>query len=137
MYDSTIKTHKPYILESFYYADEHTERLMPYYGDFLLDSGAFTFMQSAHKAVDWEDYIERYAAFVVRNNVKKYLELDLDCVVGYDEVLRFRRKLEIIVGRQCVPVWHKSRGYAEFLRMCDEYSYAAVGGIVTKEIKRE
>lgn len=38
LYDKTVKLQMPYILESFYYADKDTERLMPYYGDFLLDS---------------------------------------------------------------------------------------------------
>lgn len=50
-YSNAIKQHKPYILESFYYADETTERLLPYFGDFLLDSGAFTFMQNSKKGV--------------------------------------------------------------------------------------
>ena len=43
-YDPIIREHKPFILESFFYADDDTERLIPHYGDFLLDSGAFTFM---------------------------------------------------------------------------------------------
>jgi hypothetical protein len=86
-YRNAIQKHRPYILESFYYADETTEKLIPFFGDFLLDSGAFTFMQNSKKAVDWEEYIERYAAFINRNNVEKYFELDIDSVVGYDKVL--------------------------------------------------
>lgn len=34
---------------TFYYADEITEKLIPYFGEFLLDSGAFTFMMSSKK----------------------------------------------------------------------------------------
>lgn len=125
----------PYILESFYYADEDTERLIPYFGDFLLDSGAFTFMQNSKTHVEWDEYIERYADFINRNHVDKFFELDIDSVVGYEKVLGYRKKLEALVGKQCIPVWHKSRGIKEFQRMCDEYSYAAIGGIVSKEIK--
>ena len=39
------------ILESFYYASRnpHIERLISEFGNFLLDSGAFTFMQGSHE----------------------------------------------------------------------------------------
>ena len=73
-YANAIKKHKPFILESFYYADETTEKLLPYFGDFLLDSGAFTFMSSSKTYVVWEDYIERYADFINRNKVEKFFE---------------------------------------------------------------
>lgn len=137
LYDKTIEAHRPYILESFYYADEDTERLLPYFGDFLLDSGAFTFMQNNHGGeVDWDGYIERYADFINRNGVQKFFELDVDSVVGYKRVLEFREKIERLTGKKCIPVWHKARGIDEFKRMCDEYEYAAIGGIVSREIKQ-
>lgn len=137
-YDPIIRKFKPFILESFYYCDADTERLLPYFGDFLLDSGAFTFMQGNHNGViDWEDYIERYADFINRNNIEKFFELDIDSVVGYSKVLEYRRKLERLTNKPCIPVWHKSRGGDEFIKMCDEYDYAAIGGIVAKEIKPE
>lgn len=63
-FDVTIKTWKPYILESFFYADADTERLIPFYGDFLLDSGAFTFMQGKGGSPDFDAYAERYADFI-------------------------------------------------------------------------
>ena len=136
-YDPIIKKHKPYILESFYYADDDTERLLPLFGDFLLDSGAFTFMQNSKKAVKWEEYIERYAGFINRNNIQKYFELDIDSVVGYDKVLEYRKRLERLTNKPVIPVWHKSRGIDNFKKMCDQYSYVAIGGIVSKEIKPE
>ena len=135
LYDDAIAKHRPYILESFYYADEDTERLLPYFGDFLLDSGAFTFMQNTKTHVDWDDYIKKYADFIARNNIEKYFELDIDSVVGYKQVLKYRSKLEELTGRRCIPVWHKSRGLKEFQSMCKEYNYAAIGGIVSGEIK--
>lgn len=136
-YSNAIKQHKPYILESFYYADETTEKLIPYFGDFLLDSGAFTFMQASKSHVKWEEYIERYAGFINRNNIQKYFELDIDSVVGYDKVLEYRKRLEKLTNKPVIPVWHKSRGIDSFKSMCDEYSYVAIGGIVSKEIKPE
>jgi len=134
LYDETYKKCLPYILESFYYSDADTERLMPYFGDFLLDSGAFTFMQNAKVQVNWEEYIERYADFIKRNRVEKFFELDIDSVVGYEQVLKYRKRLEILVGRPSIPVWHKSRGINEFKKSCMEYQYVAIGGYVVKEI---
>lgn len=136
-YDQIIRDSKPYILESFYYTDADTERLLPYFGDFLLDSGAFTFLSNQKKQLDWNDYIERYCHFVVKNKVSSFFELDIDSIVGYEKVKEIRKTIEKKTGRQTIPVWHKSRGKDEFIRMCDEYPRVAIGGIVTKEITRE
>ena len=137
IYDETIKKCNVAILESFYYADEWTEKTIPLLENFLLDSGAFTFMSNAKKGkIDWKDYIDRYIAFINRNNVKHFFELDIDCIVGYENVLRIRKYIEEKTGKKCIPVWHKSRGKDEFLKMCDEYDYVAIGGIVSKEIKQ-
>lgn len=137
-YEEPTLEHKPYILESFYYADSDTERLLPLFGDFMLDSGAFTFMQNNHKKeIHWEEYIEKYADFINRNKIEKFFELDIDNLVGYDKVLEYRKLLERLTNKQSVPVWHKSREMKEFSKMCDEYSYASIGGIVAKEIKPE
>lgn len=133
-FDQTIKKWKPYILESFYYADTDTERLLPYYGDFLLDSGAFTFIQNSKSHVDWNEYVLRYANFIKRNNIDKFFELDIDSVVGYKKVLDYRKQLEDIVGKQSIPVWHKSRGPDEYMKHCEEYSYVGIGGYVIKEL---
>ena len=129
--------HRPYILESFFYADETTEKLLSYFGDFLLDSGAFTFMSSKKNHVKWEEYIERYADFICRNKIEKYFELDIDSVVGYKKVLEYRKQLEKLTNKPVIPVWHKSRGIQNFKDMCSEYKYVAIGGIVAREIKPE
>ena len=71
-----------YVLESFYYANQKTEQYLPLFKDFLLDSGAFTFFSSGRN-VNWDDYVDRYAAFIIKNNVKKFFELDIDKLVGY------------------------------------------------------
>lgn len=128
--DNAVKNWRPFILESFFYADSKTEKLLPHFGDFLLDSGAFTFMQSSKTHVVWEDYIERYADFINRNNVEKFFELDIDSVVGYDKVLEYRAMLEKLTNKQCIPVWHISRGMKNFYEMCQMYPYVALGGIV-------
>ena len=125
------------ILQSFYYCDEFIEKvIIPESKRFLLDSGAFTFFSSG-KTVDWNDYIKRYADFINRNNVEHFFELDVDVLVGYDKVVDFRHRLEDMTGKPTIPVWHKSRGKENFLRMCEDYKYVAIGGIVSKEISRK
>ena len=130
-YDASVKEYHPYILESFFYADADTERLLPYFGDFLLDSGAFTFCGTGgfHEN-QFEEYLERYADFINRNKIEKFFELDVDSITGYERVLEYRKKLERLTGRQSIPVWHISRGKDEFIRHCDEYPYVALGGYV-------
>lgn len=41
-----------------------------------------------------------------------------------------RIKLEKETNRKCIPVWHKSRGVKYWKRMCMEYNYIAIGGLV-------
>lgn len=127
----------PFILESFYYIQDYQIPLIHSAELFLLDSGAFTFMSNSKKAVDWDAYIDRYAAFVVEHDVKHYFELDIDAVVGYERVKEMRRKLESKTCRPCIPVWHKGRGVEEFKRLARDYDYIAIGGIVSKEFERD
>ena len=128
-----------YILQSFFYASDFTENvIIPNCKDFLLDSGAFTFMTSAKgKNIDWNDYIQRYAVFINKNHIKKYFELDIDSIVGLDKVLEIRKKLENLTGVKPIPVWHKSRGLEQFKKDASEYPYVAIGGIVSQEITRK
>lgn len=134
LYDEAVMAYKPFILESFFYAKENSEATIQQYADYLLDSGAFTFMTNSGTVVNWDEYVENFAHFVKRNNVDKFFELDIDSVVGYKKVLELRQRLETLTGRQPIPVWHKSRGREEYLRHCAEYKYVALGGIVSKEI---
>ncbi len=122
----------PYVLESFYYIGKGTTTLLPYYKDFILDSGAFTFMENSHKTnINWHEYLEQYADFINKYNIDKFFELDIDTVIGYDNVIKLRKHLEKLTNKQSIPVWHISRGKAEYLRMCDEYPYVALGGIAS------
>ncbi len=123
-------------LSSFFYMTSNEARYIHRYNNFLLDSGAFTFMNNLKGGtVNWDDYIERYAAFINEYNVKYFFELDIDVIVGIKEVERLRNKLELLTNKKCIPVWHKSRGKQYWLDMVKSYDYVAIGGIVTREIK--
>ena len=125
-----------YALESFYYFKPWQSEYIHKWKGFLLDSGAFTFM-STTAVVDWDDYLSRYIAFINFHNIKYFFELDIDSIVGYEKVKKLRERLEYETGKQCIPVWHKSRGLEEYISLCEQYRYIAIGGLVTKEIPKK
>lgn len=133
-----ISTKNLNILESYFYirTQEWMFPLIKEFNGFLLDSGAFTFMnQSKNHKVDWDKYIGEYAIFINKLDIDLFFELDIDVLVGIKEVERLRTKLEKLTGKKCIPVWHVSRGHNYWLKMIREYDYVAIGGIVTKEIR--
>lgn len=133
-----ININKLRILESYFYIrnKEWIFPLIKQYNNFLLDSGAFTFMsQVKDREVNWDQYIEEYASFINKLDIELFFELDIDVLVGIEEVERLRAKLEKLTGKKSIPVWHVSRGHDYWLKMIKEYDYVAIGGIVTREIK--
>lgn len=123
-----------YILESFYYMQNWQLPIIKKCKMFLLDSGAFTFMNNFKGKINWEEYIDKYANFINKNNIKYFFELDIDSLVGYEKVKEYRKYLENKTQKKCIPVWHKNRGLEEWKKLTKEYSYVAIGGIVIKEI---
>lgn len=124
-----------YVLESYYYMRDYQIPLIKNADLFLLDSGAFTFMSNTKKQIDWYEYLNGYIDFINKYDVKYFFELDIDAVVGYDEVLKLRKILEEKTGKKCIPVWHKSRGIDEYKKICEEYEYIAIGGLASVNIK--
>ena len=106
--------------------------------NFILDSGAFTFFSSVNesKEIDFDGYLDEYIAFINKYNIKRFAELDVDSVAGYEKVLNMRNRLESETGKQCIPVWHVSRGIDDWKSLVKEYDYIAIGGIVSKEITK-
>jgi len=130
----------PYVLESYWYM---TDFMLNAYNkglfkEFLLDSGAFTLLEhttSAPKDI-LDDYVTRYACFIDENEIDNFFEMDIDGIVGYKEVLRYRKLIEDITKKPVIPAWHKSRGEDEFIKMCKDYDHVSIGGIVARtEIK--
>ena len=127
----------PYMLESFYYVSDFQIPLINTADLFLLDSGAFTFMNGQKGHPNWDDYINRYIRFINENDAKYFFELDIDSVVGYEQVKQIRARIERETMKKSIPVWHKSRGIDEWKRLVNDYDYIAIGGIVTGEIKKD
>lgn len=130
------KTQPLYVLESFYYIQDWQYQMIHKWDMFLLDSGAFTFMLNSKINLDWGKYLNRYIDFINNHNVEYFFELDIDSVVGYERVKKMRDELERKTNKKCIPVWHKSRGMEEYRKLCKEYDYIAIGGLVSKEIKQ-
>ena len=127
-----------YLLESYYYikSREWFKPYIPRIGSFMLDSGAFTFMQNKKMGVDWERYVENYAEYIIQNDIELFVEIDIDVIVGLERVEKLRERLENLVGRKSIPVWHRNRGKQYYFDMCQEYNYVALGGLVSGEITK-
>lgn len=125
-----------YVLESFYYIKEWQIELIKKCDMFLLDSGAFTFMSNTKKEINWDEYIEKYINFINEYNVKYFFELDIDIIVGYEKVKEIRKHIEIKTQKKCIPVWHRSRGLKEWIKLTKEYDYVAIGGFAIKDISK-
>lgn len=126
-----------YVLESFYYVQDWQINEKKNWKMFLLDSGAFTFMNNTKKGkINWKEYIDKYIDFINKNDIKYFFELDIDVIVGYENVKKITKYIEKKTQKKVIPVWHKSRGLKEWLRLTKEYDYVAIGGFVIKEINK-
>lgn len=97
------------------YIKAHSEQV-------LIDSGAHSFQKG--KKVDWIEYTKEYAEFIRQyddDKVVGFFEMDVDKVIGYDKVLELRKILER-ASDKIIPVWHDSRGIAEYKKMCQDYA---------------
>lgn len=108
----------------------------------MVDSGAHSFQKG--KKVSWDEYTLQYAEFIRgfdRPNVVGYFEMDVDNIIGYDNVLSLRELLKSNCGcpEKIIPVWHKNRGISEYKRMCEEHSgqVVAITGFKNEDIRDE
>ena len=132
-----------YVLMSYWYLrkikDKNTLKLAELRNredKFLLDSGAFTFLNSNSK-MDINEYLNEYIEYINKHDIKRFAELDIDPIIGYEKTMEMRDKLERETGKKCLPVWHKPRGVQAFKDDVEKYDYVSIGGIVTGEIKRK
>lgn len=130
-----FKANKPkYALETFYNGESLCKEIYALCGDadnFILDSGAYSFMSGAKCTLEiMNSYVERYAKFIKENGIKHYMEVDVDNIFGLGQVEEWRKYLEKETNVPCIPVWHKGRGVKYYVQMCKEYEYVAIGGMV-------
>ena len=135
--DMTFK----YNLMSYYYvskgAEAHAEVIRDRSELILIDSGAHSFQFGIK--VEWEEYTRQYADFIRRfdrPNVLGYFEMDIENIIGYDNVKELRKILEA-ESDKIIPVWHPERGIQDYHDMCQKYSgkVIAIGGFKGTDIK--
>lgn len=105
--------------------------------EILIDSGAHSFQKG--KKVDWVEYTKQYAEFIKKFDQPKvvgYFEMDVDNIIGYDNVLQLRKILEA-ASDKIIPVWHKNRGIEEYKKMCRDYAgkVIAITGFKNEDIQ--
>ena len=107
MRDYSFQKYKPrYVLETFFNGESSCLKAMQSVGNdnFLLDSGAFSYMNGQKVTLaQMEEYVDRYIAFIVKYQVKHFIEIDVDNIFGLAKVEEWRRKMERAAGRQCIP----------------------------------
>lgn len=136
-----IKKYPPkYLLETFYEGEKDCLEAMQTVGreGFLLDSGAFSYINGKQiTKSDMDNYVKKYICFIKKYDVKYFFEMDVDSIFGIEAVEQWRKQIEIQTGKKCIPVWHKQRGVEYWKKMCKEYDYIAIGGLVIGAKKQE
>ena len=131
-----------YVLQTFYSIRKMKHETLTYLLNmnlkgFLLDSGAFTFMNSGKK-VRWKSYVEEYIHFINKYDIQHYFELDLYTLpgVGIEKTIKMRRYIEHHTGKKSIPVFHACMGMKMYRQLCREYDYIGIGASgVTDECK--
>lgn len=126
------------VLASFFTIPKWQCQYIAKYKNFMLDSGAFSFIKSSIN-IDWDEYVYNYCNFINKFNVKLYIEFDIDNIIGLSEVEKLRTYIDTHTSQKCIPVFHKERGKDYFEYMCKNYPYVAFGGyaISGKKIRAE
>lgn len=116
-----------YRLNTFYHMDNKEAEKIHQYKDFLLDSGAFSFIGGAK--VSMNEYIEQYINFINEYNVQHFFELDLYTIpeFGVKKTEEIRKYIETKTKKQSIPVFHKILGIDYYKKMCENYEYIAIG----------
>lgn len=130
-----------FLLQTFYdlknVRQKEIEMMLNTCDSFLLDSGAFTFMNSGVK-VNWKSYVDEYVEFINQYNIDKFFELDLYTLpdVGIERTIKIRKYIEHHTKKRSIPVFHKCMGLEMYRDLCNEYDYIAIGSSgITNESK--
>lgn len=107
--------------------------------NFILDSGAFSIFSGAK--IDnafLKKYIDRYCEFVNYYKIKNYIEMDIDKIIGYDEVKKINDYIYSRVGRRPLYVHHSdTRTFDDYITACKSNDYVFFGGLVKEKKSKE
>lgn len=116
-------------LDSFFYIKEKDMQEVHKYDSYMLDSGAYSTFRDpkSAKGIDWDTYVKNYINCIRKYDIKLFFELDIDEIVGLSKVEYYRNQMADATGIMPIVVWHSSRGWSYFEKMCEEYNYVALG----------
>lgn len=99
-------------------------------GKFFLDSGVFSFLTSKNelKKEKIDNLLDYYIDVINTIKPDYFVELDLDKFFDYEQIIKWRRRLEQKTGRQPVLCFHSERGLKNYLDEVKEYKYHGVPG---------
>lgn len=145
-YNKLIGNDNLYSLETFYTLrsnpDKRMEEILQFSDLLIVDSGAFTFMNSGTNMTesDMDRYFEEYCDFIrkYKDNPKVigFFELDVDRVFGVDKALEYLNKLTEITDK-IIPVWHNTRPISFFYDMCKKYKRVAITQAILSDVYPE
>ena len=125
-----------FLLQTFYemksWKEEKIKRTLNCCDTFMLDSGAFTFMNSGKK-VHWKTYVDEYIEFINKYDIQHFIELDLYGVIGVEKTEKIRKYIEHHTGKKPIPVYHGTMPVSYFRMLCQKYPYVAVSATGTIE----
>lgn len=119
-----------HVLQSFAYVKKNHSEYYKHCKSIMLDSGAFTIMNS-RKSIDFNpvEYAKKYARYIKENNIELFLELDIDGVFGFDVYKDCLHILQDITGKEPIYVFHKWRGVEYYEELVKYKDYVALGDV--------
>lgn len=99
--------------------------------DYLLDSGAFSYMNNPKKSLNLEELIKKYCFYINEFDITHFFELDLDLFLSLEDVENIRRRIYLETHKKPIIVFHTERGREYWTRMCKENDFIAIGGIAS------
>ena len=134
----------PYILDSIIDLPVQPSKLVRQYFDYikqnkieyLMDSGAFTYMSNPKKPFNLTEHLKRYCYYINEFDIENFIELDLDIFMSIEEIENIRKKIYLETHKQPIIVYHEERGHDYWINMCKENDFIAIGGLVSKKITK-
>lgn len=99
---------------------------------FMLDSGAFTFMNNGNR-VKWKKYVDEYINFINKYDIQNFIELDLYEIVGTEKTEMIRNYIEKRTKKKPIPVYHGTMSIQYYRDLCQDYPYVAISATGTLE----
>ena len=127
-----------YLLQTFFSMSKRETALMQRFierrglDNFILDSGAFSLFNGIEKLSysGLKNYIDRYCDFIIRYKITQFLEMDIDVIIGYDNVKKINKYIENKVGKKPLYVYHaETRSLEDLKKAMMEDDYIFWGGI--------